>query len=483
MVSTFIAENPFVSAVSMTALFVAAAGTGGYVWFNDRRKTIMRQMDELLYKNTATGLYNIRWFRKNAPLLIAADARSRDEERFFVMSVNIERLDLLKEVYDEDTLLKGMRENLVNVRKKYSWISAFCVSQELAMIYALVNLPPEIMPMTAAQCFIDDISTLTIGKATVNFEYVAGIAPVEKNHDGDVKHIMHMASIARGEAAFSGRKIGLYDEKFQENLILQKKMEDLMQKALQNEEFKVWLQPKYDLITRQVIGAEALVRWDSPELGFLMPGKFIGLFERNGFAVQLDYYMLERICQLQVKRQKAGLMLLPISVNQSALHISEEGYLERMKLVLIGYELPPKAVDLELTETAFVDFNTKETRYVAKQIIHDLRGMGYATSMDDFCSGYSSITLLQNLPMETMKIDRALLLAAEKSPRAEIILRGVVSLGQALEMNVICEGIETTEQEELLLRNGCRHGQGYLFGKPMPLEEFEKFVAAKNEQQ
>lgn len=478
MIRSFFAENP-VLAVLAVSFFIVALQAGFMFWlFRRQKERMLRKLDDLLYKNSATGMHNIRWFKKNVPEMITGPLKNaRDDGRLVIMAVSIQRLDLLKETYDEEVITSSIVQKIDTVRAHCPYIIEECISQELAVLYNISELTDGMTEREAAAKFLEEASSLNIGGLTIHLDYVVGIAPVPTDHKGDVTHIMHAASIAQSEASLRSEQIGIYDEKLQEMLILQRKMEDLMHKAIKNEEFKVWLQPKYDLITRRIVGAEALVRWDSPELGFLMPGKFIGLFERNGFAVNLDYYMLEQICKLQVKHQSMGHPILPISVNQSALHISEPGYLERMKTILIGYGLPPKAVDLELTETAFVDFNTKETRYVAKQIIHDLRDMGYATSMDDFCSGYSSISLLQNLPMETMKIDRALLIAAEKSPRAEIILKGVVALGQALNMNVICEGIETKEQEELLIKNGCRHGQGYLFAKPMPLDEFESFVA------
>ena len=196
------------------------------------------------------------------------------------------------------------------------------------------------------------------------------------------------------------------------------------------------------------------------------------IFERNGFAVELDYYVLEKICQLQSARLKAGLPALPISVNQSGLHITEQGYLGRMREIMDKWQLVPGVVELEITETAFIDFTTKEQREDAAQIIDDLQAIGYTLSMDDFCTGYSSLSMLQNLPMNVMKIDRSILWSAETSPRSMSILRHVIALGKALSMSVLVEGIETKEQEELLLALGCDSGQGYLYSKPMPANEF-----------
>lgn len=220
------------------------------------------------------------------------------------------------------------------------------------------------------------------------------------------------------------------------------------------------------------------MRWQSPELGLLTPGRFIDYFEHIGIAVRLDYYMLGHVARFLEDRLRRGLPVVPISVNQSALHLSEGGYLQKMKEAAAAYHLPHGLIDLELTETAFIDFKAKEARANARQIIDELTASGYATSMDDFCTGYSSIAMLQSLPMDTMKIDRSILLAAETDRRAAAILESVIKLGNSLGMKVLTEGIETPEQEALLIRLGCTYGQGFLYAKPMPQEDFERFLAS-----
>ena len=164
-------------------------------------------------------------------------------------------------------------------------------------------------------------------------------------------------------------------------------------------------------------------------------------------------------------------------MNQSGLHLTEQGYLGRMRDIMDRWQLIPGLIELEITETAFIDFTTKEQREDAAQIIDDLQAIGYALSMDDFCTGYSSLSMLQNLPMNVMKIDRSILWEAEKSPRSMNILHHVIALGKALSMSVLVEGIETEEQEQTLLKLGCDSGQGFFYARPMPVKEFyEEFL-------
>lgn len=274
--------------------------------------------------------------------------------------------------------------------------------------------------------------------------------------------------------------VKIFDEKLEEILTSQHLIESKMEQALKDGEFKAFYQPKYDLRTRRIIGAEALVRWISPETGFMPPGKFIPLFEENGFVIQVDYYILEQTFKLQKERLEAGKEVVPISVNQSRLHMTEENYLKKMKAIVDKYKLPPGLIELEITETMFGDFDNKAAQQNAEFIVRGLHALGFSISVDDFGSGYSSFSLLGNLPMEVMKIDRSVLTGADKSNRMKEILSYVIDLGKALRMEVLCEGIETREQEILLMNLGCNIGQGFFNAKPMPVDEFVNFFEKRN---
>jgi EAL domain-containing protein (putative c-di-GMP-specific phosphodiesterase class I) len=215
-------------------------------------------------------------------------------------------------------------------------------------------------------------------------------------------------------------------------------------------------------------------------MGFMPPGKFIPLFEQNGFVIPVDHYLLEKTCQLQRERLDAGKEVIPISVNQSRLHLTEEGYLEKMKAVIEKYKLPSGLIELEVTETVFGDLDSKAGTKSAEEIIKGLHDLGFTISVDDFGSGYSSYTMLGNLPMDVLKIDRSILVGADTSVRMRQILGNVIKLGKALKMKVICEGIETVEQENLLLELGCYLGQGFLNAKPMPVADFVAFFEKRN---
>ena len=257
-----------------------------------------------------------------------------------------------------------------------------------------------------------------------------------------------------------------------DEMLKHQQIELYMEKALENEEFEIYLQAKYDMNLCAICGAEALIRWQSPEMGFLTPNHFIHIFERNGFILKLDYYVLEKICAVLQKRLQKKLPVVPISVNQSGLHMSERGYLSSMQAIADRYKLPRKLVELELTETAFIDFNAKAEKENALQITRRLKSIGFALSMDDFCTGYSSIAMLRTLPMDIMKIDRSMLLSAETSERSLTIFKQVIELGKRLNMTVLVEGIETEAQSRLTQAAGCHVAQGFLFAQPIPMKKF-----------
>ena len=382
----------------------------------------------------------------------------------------------MKASLNPEAIARGIRELVEKARRENPWMLADGLSSELTHLYVLGRLENGMTLRDAAKKLAADTAIMTSQGYDVHMQYYYGICAVPTDDVPPIANLMANADTAQVEAMDAGDNIGIYDEKLQKKRLQQKMVEKLMQKALANDEFQIWLQPKYDLRTHKIIGAEALTRWQSPELGFVMPGLFISVFEKNGFIIEFDYYVLENVCRMQRRRLDEGRPLIPFSVNQSGLHIREPGYLDRLREIIGRYELPPGALDLEITETAFVDFDTQEGKGNAAVIIAAIKEMGCTVSMDDFCTGYSSIAMLQHLDMDIMKIDRAMLLAAESSSRGLKILRRVVALGSDLDILVLCEGVETKEQEELLLANGCCYAQGFLFGKPMPADEFFVFA-------
>ena len=234
--------------------------------------------------------------------------------------------------------------------------------------------------------------------------------------------------------------------------------------------FSVHYQPLVDAGTLGIAGAEALVRWKKPDGTLIRPGEFIPLFEKNGFIVELDFYVLEATCRIL----KQSLEISPertvvLSVNVSRVTLFQNDFIKRFVQMAERYGVPPKYLEIEITENVFIfDANTVE------QILSQLRSYGFSISMDDFGSGYSSLNLLRELPIDVLKIDRIFLQESIRVEKAYAIIKSVVEMAHSLNMVVVCEGVETLEHAEFLKTIHCAVGQGYYFSKPIPLSAFQK---------
>ncbi len=261
-----------------------------------------------------------------------------------------------------------------------------------------------------------------------------------------------------------------YNDIEHKKMMKEKEMENMMEKALEQEQFIVYLQPKVSLKTGKVIGSEALVRWDSPTKGLIPPNDFIPFFEKNNFILKLDMYVFEKVCQILRKWIDEGKNVLPISVNLSRNHIQNTDFLTEYKMIQEKYQIPSDLIEIELTET--VVFENLE---ILRHIIDEIHNCGYKCSMDDFGSGYSSLNVLKEIPVDILKLDKVFF-GTESNKRANDIVESVIRLAKKLGMETIAEGIETIPQVELLKSMECDMIQGYVFSKPVPVNEFEDII-------
>lgn len=301
----------------------------------------------------------------------------------------------------------------------------------------------------------------------------AGIRVIEPEDDRtELILYVDQASLARKtikDKAESSQ--AYYDENMKRILEKENEIERRMEAALQKREFQVYLQPKYDLRSERIIGAEALVRWIHPEKGMIPPDDFIPLFEKNGFILKVDFYVYEEVLKRMARWVESGKELICVSVNVSRVHISTADFFINLNRLVEKYKIPKRCFELELTET-IMGGETSLTR----TFIRECKKEGYKVSIDDFGSGYSSLNLLKDLPVDILKIDKGFLDEAEESRRSNIIVEQVVEMAKRMEIKTLCEGVETRKQLTFLKKIGCDMVQGYLFSKPVPMDEFEKLV-------
>lgn len=294
--------------------------------------------------------------------------------------------------------------------------------------------------------------------------------------DGEImepSEAYNRATIARAKIEDThNENVSFFTQQMKEELLWERKVENDMERALINHEYKVYLQPKYSVDDEKLAAAEALVRWVHPTEGLIAPYKFIPMFERNGFITKLDDYMIAEVAKLQARWIAEGKKIVPISVNVSRAHFTRENLAEHICEIVDSYKVPHEAIELELTESAF--FDDKETLI---GIVNKMKNYGFAVSMDDFGAGYSSLNSLKELPIDVVKLDAEFFRGNDEEGKGKVIVSDAISLAKKLNMRIVAEGIETREQVDFLAENECDLIQGYYFAKPMPVEEFEVKVS------
>lgn len=268
----------------------------------------------------------------------------------------------------------------------------------------------------------------------------------------------------------------VYDDAMRSKALWEHRLAGCMEEALEKKQFLVYLQPKHDTETGAVAGAEALVRWNHPELGFIAPGEFIPLFERNGFIAKLDYYMWTEVCALLKRWLEEGWQPIPISVNASRADFSTPDLPGKIQSLVDAYGVPHELIHFEVTESAYTDNPKKLVSAVSA-----LRDMGFKIEMDDFGSGYSSLNMLSELPIDILKLDMRFMQGGNERIRdgKRNILSFIISLSKWLQLPTVAEGVETQEEVDTLKAMGCNYIQGYYYARPMPSHEFEAYLLAR----
>ena len=265
-------------------------------------------------------------------------------------------------------------------------------------------------------------------------------------------------------AWYDKNAVGSADRKYQ--------IEQRMQEAYETDQFKVYYQPKHETKTGKLIGAEALIRWEHPDFGFMSPGEFISIFEKNGFITYADYYVWKRTCLNLRKWIDKGLKVVPVSVNSSRRDFDWNDYLNMIINPVKEAGLDPHLLHIEVTESAFAS-----NMDILREKLDECQKAGFRIELDDFGTGYSSLTILGSLPLDIVKLDMSFMMQYRDAKKARI-LGATVALAHSLGLKTVAEGVETVEQLELLKSLNCDRIQGYYYSKPLPEDEFEKYIRA-----
>jgi EAL domain-containing protein (putative c-di-GMP-specific phosphodiesterase class I) len=427
---------------------------------------------KLFFMDLATGGHNRLWYIYKGEAILKKKISS--SYQYAVVS-------LLSVKYNTFCMCHSVSEGEMIIRKVSDCISKHVTRRE---VYAhespecfmlLLRVKDQEELNSRLNSLISDLENIDVNHS---FTYHLGVSVLLPPRDAngrilrrryiDLEQDYNNAVTARN--TLNGKEdsgIAYFDLKLVEERKWHDQVEEHCREALINQEFLVYYQPKYDPVTGIMKGTEALIRWQSPALGFVSPGKFIPIFEHNGFITEIDHYMLEHVAMDQKKWLDQGIECVPISVNISRAHFIESDLAEQIRDTVDKAGAPRNLIEIELTESAFFDDKNTLIKTISK-----LKEYGFAVSMDDFGSGYSSLNSLKDMPLDILKLDAEFFRGEAQGERGKIVVSETIKLARSLNMRTVAEGVEIKEQVDFLAEQGCDMIQGFYFAKPMPSDEY-----------
>lgn len=423
-----------------------------------------RQLIELAYYDSLTGAYNTVRFMQEMREAFAGP------EQYNVCVLNIHQFKFINEIFGRaqgDKLLCHISHVL---KESVNSGEYFC--RDTGDFFWIV-LKGQDEEATGRRLYkmMEKISSFSLSRHH-NYQIMLYCGVAVRRDDSSAEMMMTHAMFALQTAKGTDRNnVWFYDVELHKQETLQNYIESHMHQALKDKEFRMFLQPKMDMRTGKLGGAEALVRWIPKDGTIIYPNQFIPLFESNGFCSSLDMYMVENVCRKIREWINAGITPVPVSVNQSKILFYEEDYVENLCAVLERYRIPGDLITLEILE-GLAAGNIDELN----EKIDQLKEKGFRISMDDFGSGYSSFNILGKLHIDELKMDRVFLSAitGKEDERQKIIMAQVVDLAKKLRISTVAEGVETKENETLIRTLGCGYGQGYYYSRPIDEDEFDR---------
>ncbi len=442
-------------------------------YFNQRDaytgyRLAVEQLSRAADTEQMTGIYNMEGFLKAMDLSI----HGGPDRRCAIVKFGIRNFRYINRTYGYaagDRVLKSIARNL----------NADCGEYEVCGRIDKDNF--------GLFCFFDDQQELEgrlkklrerlvdqeiLDELGMEVHFQAGIYIPENGRKENSIDMLDKALIAqRIPKRVTGSHLTYFEDWMMDHKDAENRMLELAPAAIENDEFELYIQPQFHIPTRQVVAGEALSRWKVRGEMPAAPGEYIPLFEENGLIIRFDFYMLDKLCKEIRRWLDEGWTPFPISINQSRLHIQDDGFLEEFCRIVDSYGIPHKYLAFELTESAFADQGAK-----MKELSVALHERGFLLAIDDFGTGYASLDFLSSVEADILKIDKILLHDFDSNPKLRVILEKVVELAHRMDMVVVCEGVETESQLEYLKLLECDMGQGYLIGRPMKTDQFEKLL-------
>ena len=408
--------------------------------------------------DTLTGCYNREGFCKKSQDLL------REEAVYDIIAFDIEQFRVVNDVYgihEGDRLLQYLARIMTGFARENGGICGRISGDCFVMLLVRKNGYEEMVGYVDKAMERYPLQM----KIVVHF----GIYQIEdRTIDVTVMYDRAVLAVKRIKGKY-GEAYAYFDDSMRNELLLEKEITNSMQQALADGEFLVYLQPKCNLKTEEYVGAEALIRWMNPERGLLPPGQFIPIFEKTGFITEVDLYVWEQVCRMLARWKQENRTLIPISVNVSRADLYHSDFMDRILELMDKYDIEPSLLHMEITETVYT-----ENQNQILDMVNQMEKLGFKVEMDDFGSGYSSLNMLTEIPVDVLKLDMRFLEGYSAGKAKGNILEFSVGLAKSLGLESVAEGVETREMVDELKRLNCEMGQGYYFSRPIPIHEFEQ---------
>ena len=428
-----------------------------------REKEYENELRANAYQDRLTGMYNRNAFFANAN-------KQMEDKRYdySVIRLNVGGFKLINDIMGRemgDKLLLTIADTFRKIARPKAIYARYHADNFIMLIPS-----HDVNAEELHNAIVEDIRNANIVKHDVQI-YI-GIYKVEKDDDASIEDMVDRAGIAC--QSINGNysiHVAYYDESMRKAMVEEQEIRDETRRAIDNGEFVVFYQPVYGIKAKKFVSAEALVRWNHPTKGMISPGKFIPVFERNGFIAELDLYVLEQVCKYHQRRRENGLEPFPISVNISRMSLYNPQLFNIISEMAEKYGVESKYFRIEITETAYNDNPAQLLETVNK-----LREKCFPVLMDDFGSGYSSLNTLKDIPIDLLKLDMKFMQGFESSEKVKTIVTSIARMSRWLNVPMLAEGVETKEQYLFLKSIGCSYIQGYYFSKPTPETEFTQAI-------
>lgn len=430
------------------------------------------ELEHLAHHDALTNLPNRVLLRDR--LSQAIEAAHRQGRQLGVMFMDIDRFKNINDSLGHavgDQMLQSVARRLLSSVRVSDTVSRQG-GDEFVLLLPFIE-GPEGAQLSAKKILTALAQPYDVGGHDLHITFSIGIA-IYPADGGDAKVLLKHADIAMFYAKESGRNnYKFFAQEMIERAVERQSIEASLHLALKRNEFVLHYQPKIDLHSGAIVGVEALIRWQHPQRGLLLPGHFVSIAEDCGLILPIGRWVLHEACLQAGAWMKSGLPAITVAVNTSALEFRSEAFLENVRATLKTTGLDPHLLEIELTESILMR-DVESTN----SVLHSLSDMGIRLSIDDFGTGYSSLNYLRRFPINTLKIDKCFVNQLNANPDDATIVQAVISMGKSLHQRVIAEGVETQEQYAFLLAENCDEGQGYYFGFPMEPQSLAALLKA-----